>query len=244
MTVTKEHVVAEISGAPVRIDVRRAARAKRMTLRIPPGDANPVVTIPARAPLRSVEPFLRQQHGWLAARLAERTPCVPFAAGATVPFRGIGHLVVAGPSSRGVVTETVVDGAPALFVSGRPEHLARRLTDFFRRAARADLDIAVAEFAARAGRRPSAVRVKDTRAQWGSCTPGGVLSFSWRLVLAPPSVLRYVAAHEVAHLVELNHSPAFWRLNAALDPDHERARAWLRRNGRALHAIGAEPKIG
>jgi len=106
--------------------------------------------------------------------------------------------------------------------------------------ARKDLDVAVAEFAARVGRQPSMVKVKDTRAQWGSCSPSGVLSFSWRLVLAPPFVLRYVAAHEVAHLVELNHSAAFWRLNAELDPNHQSARAWLKRHGRMLHAVGAE----
>ena len=97
------------------------------------------------------------------------------------------------------------------------------------------------EFAQRVGRRPAGVRIKDTRAQWGSCTPQGILSFSWRLVLAPPFVLRYVAAHEVAHLVELNHSAAFWRLNEQLDPDHAQARAWLRRHGRMLHAVGTRP---
>ena len=243
MRVTKEHLVAEISGAPVTIDVKRATRAKRMTLRIPPGDANPVVTIPVRASLRTVEPFVRQQHGWLAARLAERTPVVPFEDGALVPFRGVPRRILSAASVRGVVTESEVDGEAALIVSGRPEHLPRRLQDFFRRAARADLDMAVGEFARTVDRRPSAIRIKDTRAQWGSCTPGGVLSFSWRLVLAPAFVLRYVAAHEVAHLVELNHSPAFWRLNAALDPNYEEARAWLKRNGRTLHAVGSERPV-
>lgn len=240
MTSIKEHVVAEIAGAPVTIDVRRAVRAKRMTLRIPPGHANPVVTIPARASLRAVEPFLRAQNGWLAARLAERTPAVPFEDGGLIPFRGEIVRIVGGTASRGVVREADIDGEPCLIVSGRPEHLPRRLTDFFRRTARADLDAAVAEFAERVGRRPTSLRIKDTRAQWGSCTPGGVLSFSWRLVLAPTFVLRYVAAHEVAHLIELNHSAAFWALNARLDPNHEEARAWLKRHGRTLHAVGAD----
>ncbi|MEM8664383.1 MAG: SprT family zinc-dependent metalloprotease [Pseudomonadota bacterium] len=238
MSASKEHLVAEISGAPVTIDVRRTARAKRMTLRIPPGDANPIVTIPARASLRAVEPFVRQQHGWLAAHLAERTPAMPLEDGALVPFRGEMWRIVAQASARGVVSEVEGEEEPILVVSGRPEHLQRRVTDFFRRSARADIDVAVAEFSARVGRRPSAVRIKDTRAQWGSCTPAGVLSFSWRLVLAPGFVLRYVAAHEVAHLIELNHSDAFWRLNAKLDPQMDRARAWLKRYGRTLHAVG------
>lgn len=243
MTSIKEHVVAEVAGAPVTIDVRRAVRAKRMTLRIPPGHANPVVTIPARASLRAVEPFLRAQQGWLAARLAERTPIVPLEDGGLVPFRGEIHRIVGQVAARGVVRESEIDGEPVLLVCGRPEHLSRRLTDFFRRVARTDLDAAVAEYAAEVGRRPTAVRIKDTRAQWGSCTPGGVLSFSWRLVLAPTFVLRYVAAHEVAHLIELNHSAAFWALNARLDPRHEEARAWLKRHGRTLHAVGADRPV-
>lgn len=233
-------MVAEVAGSPVTIDVRRAVRAKRMTLRIPPGHANPVVTIPARASLRAVEPFLRAQQGWLAARLAERTPVVSLEDGGLVPFRGEIHRIVGQDAARGVVRESVIDGEPCLLVCGRAEHLSRRLTDFFRRTARADLDAAVAEFAGEIGRRPTSLRIKDTRAQWGSCTPGGVLSFSWRLVLAPRYVLRYVAAHEVAHLIELNHSAAFWALNARLDPRHEEARAWLKQHGRTLHAVGAD----
>ncbi|MEM8551330.1 MAG: SprT family zinc-dependent metalloprotease [Pseudomonadota bacterium] len=242
MSTVKERLVQEISGAPVTIDVRRAPRAKRMTLRIPPGHANPVLTIPARASLKSVEPFVRQQTGWLAARLAERHPVSPLADGALVPFRGTLHAIAWQGAGRGTVrVESGVEG-PVLLVHGRPEHLPRRLEDFFRREARADLEAAVAEFAEKVRRRPTALRIKDTRAQWGSCTPGGVLSFSWRLVLAPSFVLRYVAAHEVAHLIELNHSDRFWALNAALDPNHRNARAWLKAHGRALHAVGQGPQ--
>ena len=236
----REEVLARLADAEVRVDVRRSPTAKRMTLRIPPGDANPVVTIPSRVSLRSAERFVRQQEGWLAARLAERTPALPFEDGARIPFRGETHRLHYRPSSRGTVAIEAGAGGPVLAVYGRPEHAPRRVGDFMRRTARTDLQAAVEEFAARVGRRPKAVRIKDTRSQWGSCTPQGVLSFSWRLVLAPPFVLRYVAAHEVAHLVELNHSPAFWRLNAALDPNHDRARAWLKRNGRMLHTVGVE----
>lgn len=234
MGAMKERLVARLPDGPATVEVRRTAKAKRMTLRIPPGHANPIVTIPIRARLANAEEFVRSHERWLAARLAERCPGRPFADGATIPLRGEPHRIVwvGGPR-----TVTVADGE--LRVGGPREHLARRLADHLRRAARADLEAAVAEFTAKVGRRPAALRIKDTRAQWGSCTPAGVLSFSWRLVLAPPHVLRYVAAHEVAHLVELNHSRAFWRLNAALDPNHLAARDWLKRNGRALHAVGA-----
>lgn len=227
-------------GAVAAVEVRRSARARRMTLRVPPGNGAPVVTVPERAALAAVERFVLSHGGWLAARLAERVPSVPFAPGALVPLRGVPHRIERTGRVRGTVVMDEADGQPVLKVPGAPDHLARRLTSYLRREAQADLDAAVAEFAAKVDRRPTAVRLKDTRAQWGSCSPAGVLCFSWRLVLAPPHVLRYVAAHEVAHLVELNHSAAFWRVNAALDPHHRTARAWLRRHGRALHAVGAE----
>ncbi|MCF3933625.1 M48 family metallopeptidase [Acuticoccus sp. M5D2P5] len=236
----REQLVARLTDEPVTIDVRRSRGAKRMTLRIPPGHANPVVTIPQRASMSSAERFVKSQAAWLTARLSERAPAQPFIHGGTIPLRGEPHLIEATGAVRGVVT--IVDDAdgPTLLIPGTPQHLPRRLADYLRRAARDDLHVAVEEFAARVNRRPTALRIKDTRAQWGSCSPSGVLSFSWRLVLAPPFVLRYVAAHEVAHLIELNHSAAFWKLNAELDPDHERARAWLKRHGRMLHSVGAE----
>ncbi|WP_420391847.1 M48 family metallopeptidase [Acuticoccus sp.] len=237
----REEILARLPCGPTAIDVRRVSRARRMTLRVPPGGARPVVTIPLRAPLPAAERFVASQSGWLAARLAERSPTVAFADGAVVPLRGVPHVVRATGTVRGVVRVGAEQDGPTLWVPGAPEHLPRRLRTWLTSEARADLTAAVAHYAARVARTPTAVRVKDTRAQWGSCSPTGVLSFSWRLVLAPPFVLRYVAAHEVAHLVELNHSPAFWRLNALLDPQHARARAWLRTNGRALHAVGVTP---
>ncbi|WP_108660771.1 M48 family metallopeptidase [Acuticoccus kandeliae] len=235
-----ERLVARVTDTSVEIDVRRTRSARRMTLRIPPGHANPIVTIPLRASIASAERFIRSQEGWLAARLAERAPALPFVDGGIVPIRGVDHRIRATGAARGVVATRLEPDGPVLLVPGSDEHLQRRIVDYLRRAARADLQAAVDEFSARVRRRPTALRIKDTRAQWGSCTPGGVLSFSWRLVLAPPFVLRYVAAHEVAHLIELNHSAAFWKLNAELDPHHERARLWLRRHGRMLHAVGAE----
>jgi predicted metal-dependent hydrolase len=84
--------------------------------------------------------------------------------------------------------------------------------------------------------------VRDTATRWGSCSSTGTLSFSFRLIMAPPLALDYLAAHEVAHLREMNHSRRFWRLVADLCPDFERARAWLETEGRALQAVGAEPR--
>ncbi len=237
----REEITVELPDGPAVVELRRASRARRMTLRVPPGGASPIVTIPVRAPIGSAERFVRGQAGWLAARLAERSPVVSFTEGAIIPLRGEDHEIRGTGRIRGTVSvEETEDDGRLLWVPGAPEHVARRLSTWLKAEARADLEAAVAVYAAKVGKRPSMMKVKDTRAQWGSCSPSGVLSFSWRLVLAPPFVLQYVAAHEVAHLVELNHSAAFWRLNARLDPNHEAARAWLKRNGRMLHAIGAD----
>jgi hypothetical protein len=235
-----ETIEVRIDDALVTVTVRRVPSARRMTLRVPPGHAAPVVSVPLRASRVAAERFVKSQESWLADRLAERTPPIPFADGAMIPLRGDPHRIRWVYGARGTVTPVRSAEGAVLHVAGRSEHLPRRVADFLRREARADLSEAVTEFAERVGRRPSAMRIKDTRAQWGSCSPSGVLSFSWRLVLAPGFVLRYVAAHEVAHLIELNHSPAFWRLNAELDPNHREARAWLKRHGRTLHAVGAD----
>jgi hypothetical protein len=128
--------------------------------------------------------------------------------------------------------------APRLLTPGAPDAFAARILAFLRAAARADLAERVAAHAARLGTRPRSLSVKDTRSRWGSCSVAGALSFSWRLVCAPPEVLDYVAAHEVAHLREMNHSPRFWSLVAECCPDWRRHRRWLKEHGSALLALG------
>ncbi|WP_205647768.1 M48 family metallopeptidase [Acuticoccus yangtzensis] len=234
----REEITVELPDGPTVVELRRATRARRMTLRVPPGGAAPIVTVPVRAPISNAERFVKGQAPWLAARLAERSPIVPLAVGEVIPLRGEAHEIRATGRVRGTVAAESTDEGHILWVPGAPEHIGRRLATWLKAEARADLEAAVAIHAAVVGKRPSMLKVKDTRAQWGSCSPSGVLSFSWRLVLAPPLVLNYVAAHEVAHLIELNHSAAFWALNAKLDPNHEAARLWLKTHGRMLHAIG------
>jgi predicted metal-dependent hydrolase len=112
------------------------------------------------------------------------------------------------------------------------------LVDWLKREARRDLEAAVARHVAALGKQPFALRVGDAKSRWGSCSARRVLTFSWRLILAPPHVLDYLAAHEVAHLAEMNHGARFWALVRQLDPKHEAARTWLKRHGGDLHAVG------
>jgi predicted metal-dependent hydrolase len=177
-------------------------------------------------------------------RLGSVPEPVPFADGARIPLRGRLHGVrFTGPRrARGVVEIEDADGRmPGLNVSGHPEHAPRRLKDWLVDQARTDLDACVGTHARRLGVRARSITLRDQTSRWGSCTATGLLSFSWRLILAPAHVLDYVAAHEVAHLIEMNHGPRFWKLVARTMPRVEDAKRWLRTHGSDLHRYGASP---
>jgi predicted metal-dependent hydrolase len=125
-----------------------------------------------------------------------------------------------------------------LHVPGDAEFITRRVTDWLKREARRDLERAVAKHAAVIRKKAKAIRIGDAKSRWGSCSAAGVLTFTWRLVCAPRYVLDYLAAHEVAHLAQMNHGPKFWALVDRLDPDHRRASTWLATYGAELGAIG------
>jgi len=230
---------ARIDGRPVKIAVRVSTRARSYRLSIP-HHGGPVLTVPRHGRWSEAEAFLARQTGWLAARLKRTTPQVSFEAGARIPVRGLPHLVIATGRIRGQVSVETIDGEPALLVPGDPEHQPRRLTDWLKDAAQHDLEARVAFHTGRLGVVAKSVRLRSQSTRWGSCSSEGRLNFNWRLILAPPFVLDYVAAHEVAHLVEMNHSPAFWATVERTLPDMARGRAWLKAHGRELMAYNAE----
>jgi len=234
-----ETVFVRADGRPIRVAVRVSSRARSYRLAIP-HRGDPVLTVPAHARWPDAEAFLGRQAAWLAARVKRAAPAVPFVDGAIVPVRGLGHRIVATNKVRGRVEAGVDDGAPVLFVPGLPEHLGRRLTDWLKAEALADLEARVAVHAGTLGVRAAAVRLRAQATRWGSCSSAGRLNFNWRLILAPPHVLDYVAAHEVAHLLEMNHSPAFWRTVERALPDMASGRAWLKAHGSELMAIGED----
>jgi predicted metal-dependent hydrolase len=118
--------------------------------------------------------------------------------------------------------------------------LRRRVVDYLKRQARRDIEASVTRHATKLRRRPTSVRLRDPRSRWGSCSADGALSFSWRLVMAPAYVLDYLAAHEVAHLKEMNHGPRFWTLVERLCPRTQEAETWLKQYGPTLHAVIVE----
>jgi len=203
-----------------------------LSLRVSRLDGRVTLTLPPRAPEREAIAFLRDREGWLRGHLAgigaDQRPAI----GGHLPFLGTDMPIMAGPVRR----LTLRDGA--LIVPDEPDQrTATRLQTFVKSQARDHLAQASDHYAAQLGRSYKSLTLRDTRSRWGSCSSSGALMYSWRLVMAPQAVLNYVAAHEVAHLAEMNHSPAFWAVVERLFPTHADCRRWLRTHGETLHRV-------
>ncbi|WP_274626702.1 M48 family metallopeptidase [Arvimicrobium flavum] len=233
----REHVVA---GRTLPLRIVENDRARRLTLRIDAGGQGLRVTVPPGLARGEVERFLSRHQGWLEERLAKVPDRPQVRPGVKIPVRGVPHLIVHEPAPRGTVRLETGEDGPTMIIHGDRRHLPRRIADFLKREAKRDIETLVAKHTERVGRKAKAIRYKDTSSRWGSCTSDGSLSFSWRIMMAPPPVIDYLVAHEVAHLKEMNHGPRFWKLCRELCPDTDRCKAWLKRNGSALQAIQFE----
>jgi predicted metal-dependent hydrolase len=228
---------AELVATPhgqAKVRWQRSARARRVSLRIDPRAGAVVVTLPLRAGRRQGFDLLQTHSAWVMDRLSALPPAAPFCPGAVVPIAGQPHRIVHVPGLRGVPHL----GEGVLEVPGDAAHVSRRVADFLRAEAGRRIAKLAIEKAKLSGRRIARITIKDTRSRWGSCAPDGALAFSWRLVLAPPEVLDYVVAHEVAHLSHMNHGQHFWAECMALTPHTEAARAWLAAHGARLLRYG------
>jgi predicted metal-dependent hydrolase len=223
------------------VRVRRHRQARRYTLRIHSATREVLLTMPPRGNLKEARAFAQKHGGWIAERLGRMPKPAPFVHGTVLPLRGVDHRIVHRRGRRGTVwIEIGDDGSRSLSVAGDDAHIARRIHDFLKREAKADLETASRAAADRLGVKVRRVSIRDQSSRWGSCSSTGVLSYSWRLILAPPFVLDYLAAHEVAHLVEMNHSKRFWRLVDRICPNVTRAKTWLEVHGTDLHRYGLE----
>ncbi|APG45898.1 M48 family metallopeptidase [Phaeobacter porticola] len=216
---------------PVPLTLRRSARARRISLRISGLDGRVTLTLPSRVPDREALAFAREKESWIREHLSKHPDSIAVDYGCVLPIDGRPRQVVAGPGRR------VLLEARSLIVPGAEKgaNPGRRIQRYLQELARDRLAGASDGYAAVLGRSYSRISLRDTRSRWGSCSSDGALMYSWRLILAPPEVLRYVAAHEVAHLAEMNHSPAFWAVVQQLYGNYDGARDWLRREGNHLH---------
>ena len=252
-----------VQGLSTPVQVRRHHSARRLSLRVSQVKREVVLTIPNGFSLAEASKFVGEHMEWVHQRLEALPSRVDLIDGARILYRGEPHKIeLLGPTrhqriawsegtraARAALKE-LQDAAspsrrarvalpdkllPKLCVSGHLEHAPRRLRDWLVKEAHTELSARVAHHAANLGLKASRVTVRDQTSRWGSCSSSRVLSFSWRLILAPAFVLDYVVAHEVAHLKEMNHGPRFWALVRKTDPRMEEARKWLRKNGAELH---------
>lgn len=214
---------------PVAVVLRRSARARRVTLRVSGSQGAATLTLPARLPLREALAFLASREAWLRDHLGRLPARLVPEPGLTIPIEGRPVTLLAGPGRRVVAGEGTLTLPESRFAPALAAWLKARARD--RAAAACD------RHAAALGARVTRLTLRDPAGRWGSCTADGAIMLSWRLILAPPDVLDYVAAHEVAHLAHLDHSPAFWAICRGLCPGMDGPRAWLKANGASLHAL-------
>jgi predicted metal-dependent hydrolase len=214
---------------------RRHAQARRLVLRLNSTGTGVLVTVPNGVSRVKALEFTARSRRWIEERVRSRGGLIHLEDGHVLPLRGIGHEIRHVDSRRGVVR---VDPVRAIIeVPGEEAHVRRRLFDFLKAAAREELTRASEHYASLMGVSYRRITIRDQRSRWGSCSASGELSYSWRLILAPDYVLDYVAAHEVAHLRHLDHSPRFWRLVLTHCHDAGRAKNWLRAHGQEVHRV-------
>ena len=231
-----EQLAIPHAGGILPVTFVRSLRARRASLRVDPARRRVVLTAPPRMARATALEFVHAQADWVAARLARLPARRPFVDGAEVPLFGDPHRIRHRAEARGTVWREGVE----IHVAGKAEHLRRRLEDWLTAQVRGRLVPLVHAKAGRVERPVKRITVRDTVSRWGSCGPDGAMSFSWRLVFAPPEVLDYLVAHEVAHLVHHNHGPRFWALARTLcDGPIEGPRSWLEKNGETLLQYGA-----
>ena len=214
--------------------IRRNRRARRLILRIDPR-LGPVLVMPPGAGSEEAEAFLARHRQWLAERCAEiDRQRIPLTDGVRIPYRD-GALTLRHVRNQ---RRPAVMAGDTLRIGGDAAFFVRRCHDWLKAEARRHLKAEADTMARSVGRNIARLRITDTRSRWGSCSHRGVVSLSFRLILAPTAIARYVVAHEIAHLREMNHGPAFWRIVEELDPKWQEHRRWLRREGARLHLIG------
>jgi len=223
------------AALPVPIEIKRLRNARRLRLRFDEAAGRLKLTCPWRTSRRSALAWALDQREWIEAQIARAGPAEPFVPGASIPLEGREVRIL----WREEWPRTPLLVADELRCGGPESGIGRRIEAFLKKRARDAMSSDIAEYAAAAGASPRSVTIGDAATRWGSCSSEGRIRLSWRLILAPPDVRRYVAAHEVAHLLELNHGAEFKALEARLfGPGVSQAKAALRRIGPRLRRIG------
>lgn len=214
----------------VELLLRPSPRARRLSLRVSRLDGRVTLTVPTGTPRREALQFAHERADWIQGHLSQIPKDIRPTLGDTIPFLGAPHRLISGPGRSPALGDGVITLPITAAATPGPHLMA-----FLKHQARSHLDQASRHYARQIGREFGRITLRDTRSRWGSCSSEGNLMYSWRLIMAPQEVLTYVAAHEVAHLAHMDHSPAFWAQVEEIFPNHRPARSWLRKNGTDLH---------
>ncbi|MGI9501403.1 MAG: M48 family metallopeptidase [Geminicoccaceae bacterium] len=228
----------------IAYQVRSSPRAKRLRLTVRPEGVE--VVVPPRAAAHEVSSFIDSHRGWIREKVEKYQALMATHAGAecledgvSIPFRGEPTPLFVKVVDR--VHPRVVEGdgfrlelPSGLLPEMREAAIERALTNHLKRQAKSDALMAIERFGPRNGLSPSALRIKDQKRLWGSCTHAGVVNLNWRLIMAPVEVFDYVVVHELCHLRHRHHQPPFWRAVGEVMPGFERHRHWLKINGHLL----------
>ncbi len=225
-----------VNGREIPVDIRVNRRARRLILKVDPFRPAILLTCPSARQKKTALAFAQERQEWIREQFSDAPPAQPFIAGATIPLRGVRHEIISAPALRRSVDAHT--SPSQIIVGGDPTHLGRRLHDWLRREARKEFSDQADEFCKALGVTRRRISVRDTKTRWGSCSSTGTISFSWRLILAPRFVYRYVIAHEVSHLRHMDHSASFWQTVDTLISDRIEAEDWLKLNGASLYGYG------
>lgn len=222
-------------GESLGVEVRESRRARRLRLTVS-AEGPPVLVVPVGTRSGEVRRMLRDNRAWMERKTAElrrrdaRRPRLGLAQPGAICLHGAPVPVLWRPEARPVARLT----SRGLAVGGDRAGALGAIERWYRREARERISVAVEREASALGVHPTRLSVRDQRTRWGSCSESGALSFSWRLLLAPPEILDYVVVHELCHMRRLDHSPAFWSLVAAARPGYKAHVRWLRNHGPEL----------
>lgn len=233
-SITNEELSHNLDGLDVALTLRHNPRAKRISLKLNRAGNGLILVFPRKADRAQALEFLDRQSQWATQHLDRIPAPVRFDVGVVIPYLGVDYEICHDPNKRFGVTFS--DGK--IWIAGPPEHLERRLRDYIKKQAKIEITKLAISKADRLDKKLGRITIRDQRTRWGSCASSGNLSFSWRLMLAPATILDYVVGHEVAHLVEMNHSKAFWDVVDKVVENPQKSRRWLKENGSTLHRIG------
>ena len=221
--------IIKLGKPEITIIVNNSIRAKNYSIRILNSDNSVKLTIPPNGSFHEALAFIRLRETWIREKLSNRLPDISPKYGGEILFKGQ-KLIINMSNDK----KTYIDN-DQLYLNVKTDQLSGKLKAFLMNKARDRLAFVSNDYSSVIGKTFEKLTLRDTKTRWGSCSSNGNLMYSWRLIMAPPKVLNYVAAHEVSHLLHLNHSTNFWDTVSYLMPDFRDHKDWLRKNGQLLH---------